>query len=159
VGRRGRAARHPHPHPRAINDPRFAADIVDRADIEVRAFDPKTRALVRLAALIAVGGASPTYGAQADAALGAEATAAEIVDVLVGLVPVVGLLVPRVSHHSERVTTRDALPDIVDLAEDRGGGDDDETPDARPVVRCWRCAVTTRAARTSPPGRSSPSPS
>jgi 4-carboxymuconolactone decarboxylase len=46
---------------------------------------------VRLAALIAVGGAIPSYGAQADAAASAGATAAEIVDVLVGVVPVVGL--------------------------------------------------------------------
>ena len=48
-------------------------------------------ALVRLAALVAVGGAIPSYGAEADAAVGAGATAAEIVDVLVGVVPVVGL--------------------------------------------------------------------
>ena len=43
------------------------------------------------AALVAVGGAVPSYGAQADAALSAGATAAEIVDVLVGVVPIVGL--------------------------------------------------------------------
>jgi 4-carboxymuconolactone decarboxylase len=56
--------------------------------------DPRTLALVRLAALVAVGGAVPSYGAQADAAVDAGATAAEIVDVLVGVIPVVGL--PRV---------------------------------------------------------------
>ena len=75
----------------AINDPRFAADIVDRADVEPRELDPKTLALTRIAALIAVGGAIPSYGALADAAVDAGATAAEIVDVLVGVVPVVGL--------------------------------------------------------------------
>ena len=75
----------------AINDPRFAADIVDRADVEPRELDPKTLALTRIAALIAVGGAIPSYGALADAAVDAGATAAEIVDVLVGIVPVVGL--------------------------------------------------------------------
>ena len=53
--------------------------------------DPKTLALVRLAALVAVGGAVPSYGAQADAAVDAGATAAEIVDVLVAVTPVVGL--------------------------------------------------------------------
>jgi alkylhydroperoxidase/carboxymuconolactone decarboxylase family protein YurZ len=53
--------------------------------------DPRTLALVRLAALVAVGGAVPSYGAQADAAITAGATAAEIVDVLVGVIPVVGL--------------------------------------------------------------------
>ena len=53
--------------------------------------DAKTLELVRLAALVAVGGAVPSYGAQADAAVNAGATAAEIVDVLVCVVPIVGL--------------------------------------------------------------------
>jgi alkylhydroperoxidase/carboxymuconolactone decarboxylase family protein YurZ len=53
--------------------------------------DSKSLALVRLAALVAVGGAVPSYGAQADAAVDAGATAAEIVEVLVAVVPVVGL--------------------------------------------------------------------
>ena len=48
-------------------------------------------ALVRLAALVAVGGAVPSYGAHADAAVSTGATAAEIVDVLVGVIPIVGL--------------------------------------------------------------------
>lgn len=56
--------------------------------------DPKTLALVRLGALVAVGGAVPSYGAQADAAVDAGATVDEIVDVLLGVLPVVGL--PRV---------------------------------------------------------------
>jgi 4-carboxymuconolactone decarboxylase len=56
--------------------------------------DSRTQALVRLAALVAVGGAVPSYGAYSDAALNAGATAAEIVDVLFGVVPVIGL--PRV---------------------------------------------------------------
>ena len=56
--------------------------------------DQKTAALVRLAALVAVGGAVPSYGAEADAAVSAGATVAEIVEVLVRLVPIVGL--PRV---------------------------------------------------------------
>ena len=73
----------------AINDARFAEGV--GRDIESQDLSPKTLALVRLAALIAVGGAGPSYGAQADAAVGAGATAAEIVDVLVGVVPVVGL--------------------------------------------------------------------
>ena len=56
--------------------------------------DPKMLALVRFAALVTVGGSVPSYGAHADAAIEAGATAAEIVDVLVGVIPVVGL--PRV---------------------------------------------------------------
>lgn len=73
----------------AINDARFADDVA--RDIESQDLSPKTLALVRLAALVAVGGAVPSYGAHADAAVSAGATAAEIVDVLVGVVPVVGL--------------------------------------------------------------------
>ena len=73
----------------AINDARFAEG--GGRDLEAQDLNPKTLALVRLAALVAVGGAVPSYGAQADAAVGAGATAAEIVDVLVGVVPVVGL--------------------------------------------------------------------
>ena len=77
----------------AINDARIADDAAGGAAGSGE-LDPKTLALVRLAALVAVGGAVPSYGAQADAAVSAGATAAEIVDVLVGVVPVVGL--PRV---------------------------------------------------------------
>ena len=75
----------------AINDAQLAEDCVRRAAVEFEELDPKTLALVRLAALVAVGGAVPSYGAQADAAVDAGATAAEIVDVLVAVTPVVGL--------------------------------------------------------------------
>ena len=74
----------------AINDPRLAEDLTEGAH-PPEELDPKTRALVRLAALVAVGGAPPSYGAMADAAVDAGASAAEIVDVLVSVVPVVGL--------------------------------------------------------------------
>ena len=74
----------------AINDPRLTEDLNDEAR-QPEELDPKTRALVRLAALVAVGGAAPSYGELADAAVDAGASAAEIVDVLVGVVPVVGL--------------------------------------------------------------------
>lgn len=74
----------------AINDTRFAVDGFDEAEVESRQLDPKMLALVRLAALVAVGGAVPSYGAQADAAVSTGATALEIVEVLVGLVPIVG---------------------------------------------------------------------
>ncbi len=73
----------------AINDARDME--VGGGEVDSRALDSKTLELVRLAALVAVGGAVPSYGAQADAALNAGATAAEIVDVLVGVVPIVGL--------------------------------------------------------------------
>jgi 4-carboxymuconolactone decarboxylase len=75
----------------AINDERFVEQCVLGRGVEPFAIDPKTLALARLAALIAVGGAAPSYGVQTDAAVSAGATAAEIVDVLVGVGSVVGL--------------------------------------------------------------------
>jgi 4-carboxymuconolactone decarboxylase len=74
----------------AINDARLG-DEASVSRVGSGALDQKSLALVRLAALVAVGGAGASYGAQADAAVGAGATAAEIVDVLVGVIPVVGL--------------------------------------------------------------------
>src|SRR6185437_16837603 len=52
-----------------INDACFAGTGTGRTDVEPRNLDPKTLALVRLAALVAVGGAVPSYGAHADAAV------------------------------------------------------------------------------------------
>lgn len=75
----------------AINDEDFAAECASGVGAESVELDPKTLALVRLGALVAVGGAVPSYGAEADAAVSAGATAAEIVEVLLGIVSVVGL--------------------------------------------------------------------
>src|SRR5687767_3884378 len=73
----------------AVNDERSVVDD-GSGDALALDLDWKTLALVRLAALIAVGGAVPSYSAHADAAVGAGASAAEIVDVLVAVAPVVG---------------------------------------------------------------------
>jgi 4-carboxymuconolactone decarboxylase len=79
----------------ALNDERIVAEVSGRAGARsaghISVLDPRTEALARLAALVAVGGAVSSYGAQADAAVDAGATAAEIVDVLVAVIPVVGL--------------------------------------------------------------------
>ena len=79
----------------ALHDEKVVIDVLGGAGAPSPGLDPildpRTLALVRLAALVAVGGAVPSYGAQADAAITAGATAAEIVDVLVGVIPVVGL--------------------------------------------------------------------
>jgi 4-carboxymuconolactone decarboxylase len=69
-----------------INDHRLGEDAG-----EVDGLDGKTLALVRIAALVAVGGAEPSFGAEADAAVSAGASPSEIVDVLAGVVPVIGL--------------------------------------------------------------------
>jgi 4-carboxymuconolactone decarboxylase len=79
---------------------RLAVNDADAADRDVRtleggeSLDQKTMALARLAALVAVGAAVQSFGEHADAAVSAGASADEIVDVLVGVCPVVGI--PRV---------------------------------------------------------------
>ena len=75
----------------AVNDAEFAEGRVPEVDVESDGLDPKTLALVRLAALVAVGGSGPSYGAQADAAVSSGATATDTVNVLVGVIPIVGL--------------------------------------------------------------------
>jgi 4-carboxymuconolactone decarboxylase len=105
----------------AINDAQFAEDCVGGggASVESGELDVRTLALVRLAALVAVGGAVASYGAQADAAVDAGATAAEIVDVLVGVVPIVGL--PRVVAAAPRLAMALGY-DIDDALEHQSGG-------------------------------------
>ncbi|MGR0218777.1 carboxymuconolactone decarboxylase family protein [Agromyces sp. ZXT2-6] len=70
----------------AINDERL-----DGGSVALGSLDRKTLALARIAALVAIGGAEPSFGAEADAAIGAGATPTEIVDVLAGVTSVVGL--------------------------------------------------------------------
>ena len=74
----------------AINDEQFTEDCAAGVGIEFEKLDPKTLALVRLGALVAVGGAAPTYGAEADSAVSAGASADEIVDAMLGVVSIVG---------------------------------------------------------------------
>ena len=78
----------------ALNDASLAEDHPGVLGAGSPVLDAKTLALVRLAALVGVGGAVPSYSALADAAIGQGATVAEIVDVLVDVITVVGL--PRV---------------------------------------------------------------
>ncbi|SDS94227.1 carboxymuconolactone decarboxylase family protein [Microterricola viridarii] len=76
----------------AVNQPSVLDDESSVSDPGT--LDPKTLCLARLAALIAVGGAEPSFGEQVTAAVSAGASADEIVDVLFGIASVVGL--PRV---------------------------------------------------------------
>ena len=77
----------------ATNDPGVLTDELGLS-ADGASIDARTMALVRLASLIAVGGSEPSFGEHTDAALDAGATTTEIVDVLFGIAPVVG--VPRV---------------------------------------------------------------
>ena len=74
----------------AINDGRFAEEYASGV-AELAELDSKTLALVRLAGLVAVGGATASFSAHSDAAIDAGATPAEMVDVLLGVLSVVGL--------------------------------------------------------------------
>ena len=74
-----------------INDTRAAAAALSSGTDDSLTLDPKTVALVRLAAIVAVHGAVASLGAQSDCALAAGASTSEIVDVLVAVAPVVGL--------------------------------------------------------------------
>jgi alkylhydroperoxidase/carboxymuconolactone decarboxylase family protein YurZ len=74
-----------------INDASFGDAASGQVGLQAEVLDPKALALVRIAALIAIGGAVPSFGMQADAAVAAGATVAEIVDVLVAVVPTLGL--------------------------------------------------------------------
>ena len=64
----------------------YASGVAELAEL-----DSKTLALVRLAGLVAVGGATASFSAHSDAAIGAGATPDEMVDVLLGVLSVVGL--------------------------------------------------------------------
>ena len=75
----------------ALNDPSLVEEHPGGLGAGPPVLDAKTVALVRLAALVGVGGAVPSYSAFADAAIDRGATVAEIVDVLVEVIAVVGL--------------------------------------------------------------------
>lgn len=74
----------------AVNNVRFVEKVARDGTAQL-GLDPKSSALVRIGGLVAVGGAVPSYGELADAAVSAGASNNEIVDVLVALIPIVGL--------------------------------------------------------------------
>lgn len=74
-----------------VNDPLLATDA---GGLWAAAVDDRTRALVTLGALVAVGASDPSVRAAVDDAITAGASTAQIVAVLDGLISVVGL--PRV---------------------------------------------------------------
>ncbi|WP_248283332.1 carboxymuconolactone decarboxylase family protein [Cryobacterium arcticum] len=84
----------------AISDSQ-AADQAAEAGWASSSLSPKTLALARLAALVAIGASEPSFGDLADAAVGAGASPDEIVDVLVGLRVVVGA--PRIVAAAPKV--------------------------------------------------------
>jgi 4-carboxymuconolactone decarboxylase len=75
----------------ALNDPAYVEALATACDRAATVLDRKVLALARLGALIAAGGAVPSYLAETDAALDAGATPAEVVEVLLGVASVVGM--------------------------------------------------------------------
>ncbi|TDE98817.1 hypothetical protein EXU48_01030 [Occultella glacieicola] len=71
----------------ALNDAHLEAEL----ELEPTSLEPRVHALVRLAALVAIGGAEPSYGSEVDEAISAGVTTTEIVDVLATVAPIVGL--------------------------------------------------------------------
>jgi 4-carboxymuconolactone decarboxylase len=77
----------------AVNDEEFIESAVSGrlADSSASGLDPKTQALVRLAALIALDGAPATYQWEAEGAFAAGATVDDIVNTLVAVAPLIGI--------------------------------------------------------------------
>jgi alkylhydroperoxidase/carboxymuconolactone decarboxylase family protein YurZ len=100
----------------AIHDGDIAEDHLGEVAGGSGQLDLKSVALVRLAALVAVGGTPASFGAYADAAIGAGATTDEIVDVLFVVLPATGS--PRVVAAAPAL----ALALGYDIDGDRGQG-------------------------------------
>jgi len=77
----------------ALSDDRFVASVLGMGQdtIEASGLDPKTHAMVRLAALLAVDAAPSSYNASAELALASGASLDEIVGILIAVAPTIGL--------------------------------------------------------------------
>jgi 4-carboxymuconolactone decarboxylase len=77
----------------ALSDDRFVESVLGMGQdtIEISRLDAKTHALVRLAALLAVGAAQSSYNESVERALAAGASVDEIVGLLIAVAPSVGL--------------------------------------------------------------------
>jgi 4-carboxymuconolactone decarboxylase len=101
----------------ALNDAAFVEGCTTGITGDSPALAAREVALARLGALIAVGAAVASYGEFVDAALDAGVTAAEIVDVLVRIIPVAGA--PRVVREAPKLAM--ALGYDVDAESQEGG--------------------------------------
>lgn len=99
-----------------INDARLE----DGRGVAPAVLSPREVALVRLAALVAVGGREPSFGGEVDAALGAGVPAPDLVDVLPAVVPIVGL--PPVVAAAPRVAVALGLEPVEGWEDDLDGG-------------------------------------
>jgi 4-carboxymuconolactone decarboxylase len=76
----------------ALHDEGFLDTIFSSTagDLTLSGLDPKTHALVRLGALLAIGAAPASFQSEVDAALGAGASVEEVVGTLIAVAPTIG---------------------------------------------------------------------
>lgn len=77
----------------ALSDERYVQDVLSMqlTNIDASGLDPKTHALVRLGALIALDGPQASFQWNASMAMASGATVDEIVGVMIAVAPTVGL--------------------------------------------------------------------
>ena len=77
----------------ALSDAGFVESVLGMGQdtVEISRLDPKTHALVRLAALVAVDSGQSSYNASVEVALASGASLDEIVGILIAVAPAVGL--------------------------------------------------------------------
>src|SRR3954449_6854066 len=77
----------------ALSDDCFVASVLGMGQdtIDASGLDPKTHAMVTLAALVAVDAAPSSYNASAELALASGASLDEIVGILIAIAPTIGL--------------------------------------------------------------------
>jgi len=77
----------------ALSDEHFVGSVLGMSQdtVEVSRLEPKTHALVRLAALLAVDAGQSSYNASVEVALASGASLDEIVGILIAVAPAVGL--------------------------------------------------------------------
>jgi 4-carboxymuconolactone decarboxylase len=77
----------------ALRDDRYIDALLsdDRASVSVSGIDPRALALLRIAALIAIDAAPPSYMSAVEAGLDAGASYDEVVGTLIAVMPIVGV--------------------------------------------------------------------
>ena len=74
----------------ALGDSRVLGRMLAETGLTEGALDPAVASLVRIASLIAAGADTPAYQREVNAALGAGASAGQIIEVLTRVAPIVG---------------------------------------------------------------------
>jgi alkylhydroperoxidase/carboxymuconolactone decarboxylase family protein YurZ len=105
----------------ALHDEDWIASLlaIDVRDVAASGLDARTHALLRLAALMALGAPPVSYQSSVEAALAAGATADEVVGALIAVAPIIGL--PRVISSVPRIAP--AIGYDLDAALERLNGD------------------------------------